>query len=35
MKTVATIKTKGNTQINHLFHEEDLKHQKHVLKKNK
>ena len=35
IKTVDTIKTKGNTKINHLLPEVDLKRQKHVLKKNK
>ena len=32
--TVVTIKTKGNTKIKHLLPEDDLKRQKHMLKKN-
>ena len=35
MKIIAAIKTKGNAQINHLLPEDDLKRQKHVLKKKK
>ena len=34
-KIVVTIKIKSNTKINHLLPEDDLKRQKHVLKKNK
>ena len=33
IKTVSTIKTKGNIKINHLLPENDLKRQKNVLKK--
>ena len=33
IETVIIIKTKGNTQINHLLPEDDLKHQKCVKEK--
>ena len=35
IKTIATIKTKGNTQINNAFPEDVFNHQKHVLEKNR